>query len=142
MIGQYVHGNEPCHHVAYLYNHIDRNDKACRYIKQIRDEQYANEPAGLCGNEDCGQMSAWYVWSALGLYPLDPVSLNYELGEPMFDQATIELTGGKQLVIKAIGAVNEASKVEEVRWNGRALPDHSISHNELINGGVLEFIMK
>ena len=142
MIGQYVHGNEPCHHVAYLYNHIDRNDKACRYIKQIRDEQYANEPAGLCGNEDCGQMSAWYVWSALGLYPLDPVSLNYELGVPMFDEATIELTGGKQLVIKAIGAVNEASKVEEVRWNGRALPDHSISHNELIKGGVLEFIMK
>lgn len=92
MIGQYAQGNEPSHHVAYLYNYVGRNDKTRHYVHRILNELYDNTPAGLCGNEDCGQMSAWYVFSALGFYPVDPTSCNYEVGFPLFGKVTLHLT--------------------------------------------------
>lgn len=152
MIGQYVHGNEPCHHVAYLYNYVNQPQKAQHYLSRILNELYTNTPAGLCGNEDCGQTSAWYVWSALGLYPVDPVSLTYDLGIPRFEEATMALPQGKRLTILAKGIESAHRKVKEgaspeetfikvVRWNGKPLTTWQISHNELIQGGVLEFIV-
>lgn len=84
MIGQYAHGNEPSHHVIYLFNSIGFNDRTQYYVAKVMNELYKNEPAGLCGNEDCGQMSAWYVFSAMGFYPVNPVSGRYEIGTPLF----------------------------------------------------------
>ncbi len=152
MIGQYVHGNEPCHHVAYLYNYVNQPQKAQHYLSRILNELYTNTPAGLCGNEDCGQTSAWYVWSALGLYPVDPVSLTYDLGIPRFEEVAITLTNGKQLSIKAKGIEKAHQKVQQgatpkeslikaVKWNGMPLTTWQISHSELIQGGELEFIV-
>ncbi len=142
MIGQYVHGNEPCHHVAYLYNYVGKPAKTQRYVSQIMHEQYSNTPAGLCGNEDCGQMSAWLVWSALGLYPVDPVSLIYQLGTPLFEEAIVELPGGKQLTVRAPGVSKEHYAVREVRFNGTVLAKPEISHEQLMQGGVIEFIVE
>lgn len=99
MIGQYAHGNEPSHHVAYLYNYTDHPEKGREYLRRIMNDLYTNSPDGLCGNEDCGQMSAWYVFSALGLYPLDPLSDKYEKGCRLYD-ARINLDNGKTLEIK------------------------------------------
>ena len=142
MIGQYVHGNEPCHHVAYLYNYIGKPQKTQRYVTQIVHELYSNTPAGLCGNEDCGQTSAWLVWSALGLYPVDPVSLVYQLGTPLFEEVTVDLPGGNKLLIKAKGVSREHYTVREVKLNGAPLSEPSISHEQLMQGGLLEFVME
>lgn len=84
MIGQYAHGNEPSHHVIYLYNAVDQPWKTQEYVAKVMNELYLNSPAGLCGNEDCGQMSAWYVFSAMGFYPVNPISGQYEIGTPPF----------------------------------------------------------
>lgn len=99
MIGQYAHGNEPSHHVAYLYNFTDHAEKKLPYLHKIMTALYRNSPDGLCGNEDCGQMSAWYVFGALGFYPLDPVGGIYEVGSPSFGSAKIHLDGGKTFTI-------------------------------------------
>ena len=151
-IGGYWHGNEPCHHVAYLYNYVNQPQKTQHYLSRILNELYTNTPAGLCGNEDCGQTSAWYVWSALGLYPVDPVSLTYDLGMPRFEEVAITLTNGKRLTIKAKGIEKAHQKVQQgaapeetllkaVKWNGKQLTTWQISHSELIQGGELEFIV-
>lgn len=142
MIGQYVHGNEPCHHVAYLYNYTGEPQKTQQYVSEIMHGQYSNTPAGLCGNEDCGQMSAWLVWSALGMYPIDPVSLEYELGVPLFEEATVNLPEGKQLLVKATGVSKEHYAVREVKLNGALLSEPRISHEQLMKGGLLEFVME
>ena len=99
MIGQYVHGNEPCHHVAYLYNLTHKPQKAAERVQEILTTQYHNSPAGHCGNEDCGQMSSWYVLSALGFYPINPADGKYYLGKPLFKKATIHLENGKTFTI-------------------------------------------
>lgn len=99
MIGQYVHGNEPCHHVAYLYNFTRKPQKAAQRVQEILTTQYHNTPAGHCGNEDCGQMSSWYVLSALGFYPINPSDGKYYLGKPLFKKATIHLENGKTFTI-------------------------------------------
>lgn len=139
MIGQYVHGNEPCHHVAYLYNRIGRPEKAQRYLRQIMRELYRNAPDGLCGNEDCGQTSAWYVLSAMGLYPLDPADGRYETGAPLFSRVTIHLPQDKQFVIEAPNAANEPT-YRRHRLNNQPLRTSYINHAQLAAGGTLTFL--
>lgn len=125
MIGQYAHGNEPSHHVAYLYNYTKAPEKGHRYLRRIMEEQYADTPDGLCGNEDCGQMSAWYVLSALGFYPLDPVSGCYEPGTPLYPKARINLPEGKTFEITRNPA-------------GSSAPP-TILHTDIVSGGKINF---
>ena len=134
MIGQYAHGNEPSHHVAYLFNKIGKPEKTRDYVSQIMNELYRNTPDGICGNEDCGQMSAWYVMSAMGFYPVNPCGGEYELGVPLFPEIKINLDNGKAFTVKA----RKTSK-NRVLLNGSPIKGTSITHYEIINGGVLEF---
>lgn len=136
MIGQYAHGNEPGHHAAYLYNLTSHPEKGRGYLRQIMGELYSDTPDGLCGNEDCGQMSAWYVLSALGIYPLDPASGRYELGAPVVKRAEIRLPDGKKFVITA----DPSGDYQDVMLNGRSLDRTYITHQELMAGGTLEFL--
>ena len=101
MIGQYAHGNEPSHHVIYLFNAIGHQNRTQEHIAKVMNELYKNEPAGLCGNEDCGQMSAWYVFSAMGFYPVNPVSGKYEIGTPLFPEMKLHLANGKTFTVLA-----------------------------------------
>ena len=136
MIGQYAHGNEPSHHVAYLFNRIGKPQKTQEYVAQIMKEMYRNSPDGICGNEDCGQMSAWYVMSAMGFYPVNPCGGEYELGTPLFPEMTIHLANGKDFTIKA----NKTEKhYNGVTLNGKAIEGTTIHHRDITAGGVLEF---
>ena len=139
MIGQYVHGNEPCHHVAYLYNAVGKPEKSQRILRKIMSELYTATPAGLCGNEDCGQMSSWYVLSSLGFYPVDPADGRYDLGAPLFEQAVIHLPEGKRLVVKADGAA-EGKVFTRHRFNGQKVRRYTVSDAQLRRGGTLEFL--
>ncbi len=140
VIGQYAHGNEPSHHAAYLYNYVGRYDKTVNMVRKIMTELYTSKPDGLCGNEDCGQMSAWYVFSALGFYPVCPGNNQYALGYPMFDKATVQLENGKQLVIRKEG---KGDNVAMVTINGRRLNSipMEITFDDIKNGGELVFTM-
>ena len=142
MIGQYVHGNEPDHHVAYLYNYVGEPDKTQKYIHEIVDKMYKDEPNGHCGNEDCGQMSSWYVLSTLGFYPVNPVSCRYDLGTPNFEKATINLPSGKKFIIKTKNFSKDNPYVEKVLLNGTELKTPYITHNQIVRGGELKFVMK
>lgn len=137
--GHYRHDNEPGHHYVYLYNHCDRLDKTQRRIPRILAANYKNRPDGLSGNDDCGQMSAWYLFSSLGFYPLTPASGEYALGIPRFEEATLELPGGKHLTVKAEG-VHAEPTLTRVLFNGRRLDRPFIRVSELLGGGVLEFL--
>ena len=140
MIGQYAHGNEPSHHVIYLYNAVEQPWKTQQYAAKVMHELYQNSPAGLCGNEDCGQMSAWYVLSALGLYQVAPGIPVYTLGRPMVDKALIHVKGGIfEILVKNNSAANKY--VKEVKLNGQVLDTPFINHNDIVKGGKLEFIM-
>lgn len=142
MIGQYAHGNEPSHHAAYIFNKIGQPHKTQKYVRQILTELYNDTPAGLCGNEDCGQMSAWYVFSALGFYPLNPVSCEYEIGSPLFRNATIHLENGNTFKVEAEGYSPEKCLVKEVLLNGKRLRTTNISHEDILKGGTLTFVMQ
>lgn len=138
MIGQYAHGNEPSHHVAYLYNFVGQPWKTQEMTRRILDEMYQPTPEGICGNEDCGQMSAWYVFTALGLYPVAPGSNQLAITTPLFEKATVELPAGKTLVITA----NNPGKnrfIESVEFNGKKIDNNFIEYSELQNGGELNF---
>ena len=141
MIGQYAHGNEPSHHVAYLYNYTDSPWKTQKYVSEIMHELYKNTPDGLCGNEDCGQMSAWYVMSAMGFYPVNPVSGEYMIGTPMFPKMKIKFADNKIFTIFAENLSRENCYIKSVRLNGRILDSPFIKHADIIKGGVLEFVM-
>lgn len=141
MIGQYAHGNEPSHHVAYLYNYVDKASKTQALVREILTTQYSNEPAGHCGNEDCGQMSSWYVLSALGFYPVNPAQGVYMLGAPLFESATISLPEGKKFTIEAKDLSEKNKYVKNVLLNGKELNRNFITHREIINGGKLIFEM-
>lgn len=140
LIGQYAHGNEPSHHMAYLYNWTDASWKGQERLDQIMQNFYTNEPDGIIGNEDCGQMSAWYVMSALGFYQVAPGIPVYTLGRPMIDHASIQVKGGIfEIQVKDNSATNKY--VKEVKLNGQILETPFISHNDIVNGGKLEFTM-
>lgn len=141
LIGQYAHGNEPSHHMAYLYNYVDRPDKTQLYVDSILNNLYSNTPDGLSGNEDCGQMSAWYVLSALGFYQVSPGIPIYDLGRPLLNEAQIQLENGKTIEIEAKNQSKKNKFVQQVEWNGKALKQPFISHDELMIGGKLVFTM-
>jgi hypothetical protein len=139
LIGQYAHGNEPSHHMAYLFNHVGMPWRTQELVHQINTEFYKNTPDGLIGNEDCGQMSAWFVLSAMGFYPVTPGSGIYELGIPLFDEAKIHLENGKTFVIKAKGKTPSAKYVTATSFNNKAYTPTYIKHADLWKGGSLEF---
>ena len=141
MIGQYAHGNEPSHHVIYLFNAVGQPWKTQQYAARVMHELYLNTPAGLCGNEDCGQMSAWYVFSAMGFYPVDPVSGRYELGTPLYSEVKLHLADGKTFTVRANGVSRENCYVKSVKLNGVPYDKTYITHEQILSGGVMEIEM-
>jgi predicted alpha-1,2-mannosidase len=141
IIGNYVHGNEPGHHIPYLYNWTGHPEKTQARVRMIMQSMYGPSVEGLCGNDDAGQMSAWYVFSALGFYPVTPGSPYYALGSPLVKSASIQLENGKTLTIKAENQATENVYVRQVTLNGKPLENNQLSHHELIQGGELIFEM-
>ena len=142
LIGQYAHGNEPSHHVTYLYAMAGRPERTQELIRQIFDTQYRPEPDGLCGNDDCGQMSAWYMFSAMGFYPVDPVSGNYIFGAPQLPKIVLNLADGKTFTVIAEGISEENKYVESITLNGEPYTQNYITHEDIMKGGTLVFKMK
>ena len=141
MIGQYAHGNEPSHHVIYLFNTIGQPWKTQKYAAEVMHELYKNTPAGLCGNEDCGQMSAWYVFSAMGFYPVDPISGKYEIGTPMYPEMKMHLANGKTFTILAPAVSKENIYIQSVKLDGKPYDKSYITHEQIMNGSIFEFEM-
>ncbi len=141
LIGQYAHGNEPSHHIAYMYAALGAPDKGARRIREIATTLYSAQPDGLSGNEDCGQMSAWYVWSALGMYPMNPASGEYYLGSPLIRRATIKLDNGNTINILVNEQKPEHAVIQSAKWNNVLIENNKITHAELMQGGSLEFTM-
>ena len=141
LIGQYAHGNEPSHNTVYMYNYIGQPTKTQKYVKQVMDEFYTDERDGLCGNEDCGQMSAWGAFSAMGFYPATPASGCYVLGLPRFDQVTLNLDNGKQFKVLAKNLTPQNCYVKSVKLNGKPLERSYITFDEIYHGGELVFVM-
>lgn len=141
LIGQYAHGNEPSHHMAYLYNYTNAPHKTQLYIDRILKEMYSIQPDGLSGNEDCGQMSSWYVLSAMGIYQIAPGNPYYEIGRPIMDQASINMENGKVFTIKTVNNSSENNYVQNVRLNGKNLNQHFLSHEDILAGGKLIITM-
>lgn len=141
LIGQYAHGNEPSHHMAYLYNYTASPHKTNLYVDRILKEMYSNAPDGLSGNEDCGQMSSWYVLSALGMYQIAPGNPYYEIGRPLMDEAVFQLENKKRLHILVRNNSAAAKYVQSVKLNGAVLNRNYLSHEEIMAGGELEYEM-
>ena len=141
MIGQYAHGNEPSHHVIYLFNAIGQPWKTQKYAAEVMHELYKNTPAGLCGNEDCGQMSAWYVFSVMGFYPVDPISGKYEIGTPMYPEMKMHLANGKIFTILAPAVSKENIYIQSVKLDGKPYDKSYITHEQIMNGSIFEFEM-
>lgn len=141
MIGQYAHGNEPSHHVIYLFNAVGQPWKTQKYAAEVMHELYKNTPAGLCGNEDCGQMSAWYVFSAMGFYPVDPIGGKYEIGTPLYPEMKMHLENGKVFTVLAPGVSKENYYIQSVKLDGKRYDKSYITHEQIRNGSVLEFEM-
>ncbi len=140
LIGQYAHGNEPSHHIAYMFNHADQPWRTQYWARHIMDTQYNTTPNGLSGNEDCGQMSAWYVLSSIGLYPMNPASAEYEIGTPIFEKATIKLADNS-FVIEAENVSDKNFYIQSATLNGKEFNQTRISHEEILKGGTLHFVM-
>ncbi|RXG19931.1 putative alpha-1,2-mannosidase [Leeuwenhoekiella polynyae] len=141
LIGQYAHGNEPSHHIAYLFNRAGKPWRTQYWINQILKTQYNTTPNGLSGNEDAGQMSAWYVWSSMGLYPFNPASAAYEIGSPVYEKSTINLPSGKTFTIVAEGVSQENFYIQSATLNGKDFNQTSITHKQIIAGGELKLVM-
>ncbi len=141
LIGQYAHGNEPSHHIAYMYNFANKPWKTQYWVREILKTQYNTNPDGLSGNEDCGQMSAWYVFSAMGLYPFNPASAEYQIGSPIFEKSTINISEDKSFTIIAENTSDKNIYIQSATLNGEKFNRTNISHNELIQGGTLKFEM-
>jgi predicted alpha-1,2-mannosidase len=144
LIGQYAHGNEPSHHIIYMYTALGHPQKTAKWVKVVTDSMYKTGPDGLTGNDDCGQMSAWYIWSALGMYPMNPSAGQYVFGLPLIKNASITLPNKKILTIQTIE--NKSTKLSEkyvtsVYLNNRKLTNGYITHQELLEGGILKFIL-
>ncbi|MCX7874847.1 MAG: GH92 family glycosyl hydrolase [Melioribacteraceae bacterium] len=141
MVGQYAHGNEPSHHAAYLFNFVGQAWKTQKYVNHILRTLYNSTPDGLCGNEDCGQMSAWYVLSSLGIYSFNPADQKYVIGSPLFDEAIINLSNGKSFKISASNVSQKNIYIKSAKLNGKLLSRSFITHDEILNGGNLVFQM-
>ncbi len=141
MTGQYAHGNEPSHHVIYMYNYAGRPDKAAPLLRKMLNEMYLDQPDGLSGNEDVGQMSAWYIISSVGLYQVDPVGGRFVIGSPLFDKATVNVGAGKTFTVVAKNNSDRNIYVQSARLNGKALKNSYIEFNDIRHGGTLELVM-
>ena len=141
LIGQYAHGNEPGHHIAYLYNYAGEPWKTQYWLRRIMKKMYRAEADGLAGNEDCGQMSAWYLMNAMGIYSVNPGDENYQLGSPLFDKLSISLENSNKLKIISHNNSDSNVYVEKVLFNGEVIDSHKIAHSKLMRGGTLEFFM-
>ena len=142
LIGQYAHGNEPSHHVIYLYNYANRPWKTQELVREVFDRFYLDKPNGLCGNDDCGQMSAWYIFSAMGFYPVNPCGGEYVIGAPQLEEVIIDLPDRKQFTVKAINLSETNKYVGTVLLNGKPLKGFILHHSDIMKGGLLEFVMK
>lgn len=140
-IGQYAHGNEPSHHIAYLYNYAGQPWKSQQRVREILTTMYSNKPDGLSGNEDCGQMSAWYAMSAMGIYPVNPASGVYVFGSPVLNSSKITVPGGKSFTIKTVNNSKENIYIQSVTLNGKPYTKTFITHKDLLKGGTLVFTM-
>ena len=141
MTGQYAHGNEPSHHVIYMYNYAGRPDKAAPLLRKMLNEMYLDQPDGLSGNEDVGQMSAWYILSSVGLYQVDPVGGRFVIGSPLFDKATVNVGGGKTFTVVAKNNSDKNIYVQSARLNGKTLKNSYVDFNDIRHGGTLELVM-
>ena len=141
LIGQYAHGNEPSHHVAYIYSYLDRPEETQRLVRQICTDFYKNKPDGLIGNDDCGQMSAWYMFSALGFYPMNPVSGEFVFGAPQVPMAKINVGNGKWFTMEAKNLSKENLYVEKIELNGQPYDNKFITYQDIMNGSSLVFYM-
>ena len=135
LVGQYAHGNEPSHHIAYLYSYAGRQDKAAERIHMLNTTMYSDHLDGMAGNEDCGQMSAWYVLSSIGFYAVDPVSTEYVFGSPLFDRVTMKLAGGRELVVEARRESAKSVYIASVELNGKPHPEAWFRHADVASGG-------
>lgn len=141
MTGQYAHGNEPSHHVIYMYNYAGRPDKAAPLLRKMLNEMYLDQPDGLSGNEDVGQMSAWYILSSVGLYQVDPVGGRFVIGSPLLDKATVNVGAGKTFTVVAKNNFDRNIYVQSARLNGKTLKNSYIEFNDIRHGGTLELVM-
>ncbi len=141
LIGQYAHGNEPSHHIAYLYDYVNKPWKTQELVNKICREQYSPSADGLCGNEDCGQMSAWYVFSSIGFYPVCPGQQQYAIGTPGFDKVLINLENGKKFSIVAKNRTKENFYIQSATLNGKPYNKSFINHDDIMNGGEIVFLM-
>jgi len=140
LIGQYAHGNEPSHHIIYMYTALGQPEKAAKWLRVVADSIYKDGPDGLSGNDDCGQMSAWYLWSSLGLYPMNPCGGEYLFGFPLIKKATLQLPDNKSLHFEVKKEKKQGlPQITRVEWNGRSIPVRSIQHAELLKGGTLTY---
>ncbi|RYY43258.1 MAG: glycoside hydrolase family 92 protein, partial [Chitinophagaceae bacterium] len=141
IIGGYVHGNEPAHHVAYFYNWTDKPWKTQETVRMILEKQYKATPDGLGGNDDCGQMSAWYIFSSLGFYPVAPGSELYAIGSPLVDRAVMQLENGKQFKIETFNQSKKNVYVQKVLLNGKAIDNYTLQYSDISTGGTLTFYL-
>jgi len=141
LIGQYAHGNEPSHHIIYLYSMVGKNYRTAELVREVFDKFYEPRPDGLCGNDDCGQMSAWYIFSALGFYPVNPVSGQYIVGAPQIPKATLMLQNGKKFIVIANNLSEKNKYIRSVMLNGVKIEDSVLTYNQIISGGNLVFEM-
>jgi predicted alpha-1,2-mannosidase len=141
LIGQYAHGNEPSHHITHMYNFVGQSWKTQELTNQIMSELYFNDPNGLAGNEDCGQMSAWYVLNAMGFYSFCPGDQNYSIGRPVFEKAEIKLSNGKVFTVIAKNNTSENKYIHSAKLNGNPILKPFFTHDDILNGGTLEFEM-
>jgi predicted alpha-1,2-mannosidase len=141
MIGQYAHGNEPGHHTTYLYTYAGQQWRTAEKVRYILKNLYDNTPEGISGNEDCGQMSAWYIFSSLGFYPVYPASGVYVLGSPLFDKVTIQLPGKKTFSLKVEQNSEKNIYIQRVILNGKPWPNSYITHQQLMQGGTMTIVM-
>ncbi|NEW81885.1 MAG: glycoside hydrolase family 92 protein [Mariniphaga sp.] len=141
LIGQYAHGNEPGHHIAYLYASSGQQWKTAEKVRYIMKEFYHDDPDGVIGNEDCGQMSAWYIFSSLGFYPVFPASGNYVLGSPLFDKATIHLPDGKKFTVEVVNNSPDNIYIQQIELNNQKQSKATINHKDILKGGLLKIVM-
>ena len=141
LIGQYAHGNEPSHHIAYLYTYLQKPWKTADRVREIMDKFYNNTPDGIVGNEDCGQMSAWYIFSAIGFYPVNPMGGEYVFGSPIVDQAILLLPSGSTFRINVLNNSVENKYIQSITLNAKPYTKSFITHHDMMVGGILEMKM-